>query len=237
MLYTVVADYRKLLSEIIDGEGGIASPFSHFPEELKSYIRMPKTEEGKAARLGGYLLLFHTLRFLFGKAEMKIELTERGKPRLSSEELSNISFNISHSGGLCAVTLCDDGGEVGVDIQEQIDSEKTQRVKERFYTGGFFGKELNNTVYLFGGFSAFGDCMFCEIPYSSLRRGAPESDFTDRWSLSEAIMKWDGRGFGAFGEIETLSRDSYFESVKISYKGKKYSLSTVSSKDNEVENE
>ena len=112
MLYTVIADYRKLLEEITNDEGEIVSPFSHFKSEIKEYIKRPKTKEGKLARLGGYLLLFHTVRFLFGKTmNFEIGFTEEGKPYFTSEEMKNLSFNISHSGGLCAVCLSE--GKIG----------------------------------------------------------------------------------------------------------------------------
>lgn len=232
MIYTVCADYRKLLPGITDEEGGISSPFSLFPEELREYVRRPKTEEGKLSRLGGYLLLYHTVRFILGRVDFKIEFSKEGKPYFASSEMKDISFSISHSGGLCAVTLSDEGGKVGVDIQQETDTKKAERIKERLYQGELSTGRLYDVVYLFGGFSAFGDCMFAEIPPVALKFGDTGCDFTDQWSLTEAIMKWDGRGFGAYTELTSLAKASFSETLRLSYKGERYSVSTVYYNDN-----
>ena len=227
MIYTVLADYRRLFCEITDKEGGISSPFSLFPESLRDYVRGPKTDEGRLARLGGYLLLYHTVRFLFGKARFEIGFSEKGKPYFLSEDMKDLSFSISHSGGICAVSVSDGGESVGVDVQEEIDEERCERIRERLYSGELSTGRLLNTVYLFGGFSAYGDCMFAEIPPAALKIGDTGCDLTDRWTLTEAIMKWDGRGFGAYTELDSLAKESYSETLRLSYKGKRYSISTV----------
>ncbi len=227
MIYTVISDYKKLLPEIMSLEGGINSPFSLLPDELKEYIREPKSEEVRLSRLGGYLLLFHTVRFLFGEMKFDIAFDERGKPHFKDEKIKNIGFNISHSGGLCAVTVTDEPISVGVDIQEFVDKEKEDRLKDRLYSGEIKPDIRVEPIYLYGGFSAFGDCIFAEIPYTSLKLGDPNSCFTDRWSLSEAVMKCDGRGFGAFTEIEKLLNTTPSETVLLSYKGKRFSISTA----------
>ena len=230
MIYTAIADYRRLLPEIIEEKEGISSPYSLFPEKLRSYISSPKSPEVRQSRLGGYLLLFHTVRFLFGRTDFKIEFTEAGKPYFDSSELKDLSFNISHSGGLCAVCICDEGKAVGVDIQEEIEKEKAERIKERFYEGEIPMEESPDPVYLFGGFSSFGDCFFAEIPSEGIELCDPSESFLDRWSLCEAVMKCDGGGFASYGNIEKLLSKTKRQTIRLTYKGKKYSLSTVSEK-------
>ncbi len=235
MIYTVIADYKKLLPEIILEEGGVASPFSLLPAELQNYIRTPKNEESRLSRLGGYLLLFHTVRFLFGEFDFEIGFNESGKPHFTSEKMKDIFFNISHSEGLCAVTVSEDNMPVGVDIQAEADKEREKKLSERFEKllskdGQIITPEKGKKtepMYLFGGFSAYGDCMFAEIPISSLKQGHTERDLTDRWAFAEAVMKCDGRGFGAVSELEKIVKDTKTETVKFTYKGKSFSVCTA----------
>ncbi len=228
MVYTVIGDYKKLLPEIITEEGsGIGSPFSLFPEELKKYIKEPKNEESRLSRLGGYLLLFHTVRFLLGEIEFDIAFNEHGKPYFESEKMKNITFNISHSDGLCAVAVCEDGCKVGVDIQGSVDKEKEERLSNRFFGGSFEEIGSLESLYIFGGFSAYGDCMFAEIPSAALKSSDHDRSFVDRWSLCEALMKCDGRGFAAYTEIGKLSENASAASVNFSYKGREYSITTA----------
>ncbi len=227
MIYTVISDYRKLLPEILTEEGGIDSPFSLLPEVLKEYIKKPKNEDMRLSRLGGYLLLFHTVRFLFGEFDFDIDFNENGKPYFKNGITKGLSFNISNCEGLCAVTLSDDISCVGVDIQSDISEEREKKLKERFFNGKIDCRENIEVIYLFAGFSAYGDCMFAEIPITSLKHADPNECFSDRWSLCEALMKCDGRGFGAIGDIGALLEELRFQTVGISYKGKRYSLSTA----------
>ena len=82
-------------------------------------------------------------------------------------------------------------------------------------------------VYLFGAFAPDGNCMFAEIPYQSLKRGEPSTDLTDKWSLTEAIVKCDGRGICKKEEIINSLSDHTYETLRLNYKGKSYSISTV----------
>ncbi len=226
MIYTVISDYKKLLPEILTEEGEIASPFSLLPDKLKEYIKKPKNEEARMARLGGYLLLFHVTRFLFGELDFEIEFNDFGKPYFKNESMKQINFNISNKSGLCALTLSDEPCDVGIDIEEKTDEQTADRIVKRLPDFGITKKKLE-PVYLFGGFSSFGDCMFAEIPSSSLHKGCPEADFTDKWTLFEALIKCDGRGFAAFTELERLSEISASETVRITYRGKSFSVTTA----------
>ena len=225
MIYTVIADYRKLIPEALL-ERGI---FSLLPENIRAHVDEPKSEEVRLSRAGGYILLYHVVRFLFGNSfELNISFTDDGKPLLvHKENEENIAFNISHSGGLCAVCLSDDGGSVGVDIQEKIDDEKALHIKDRFLSHTIPEMGAAEPVYLFGAFAPDGNCMFAEIPYQSLKKGDPSTDLTDKWSLTEAIVKCDGRGICKKEEIVNSLCGYSYETVKLCYKGISYSISTV----------
>ena len=142
-----------------------------------------------------------------------------------------LSFNLSHSGGMCAVTVSDGGEDVGVDLQERIDRDRVERLKERFMNYSL--KDLDPTepiVYLFGAFSHDGNCMFAEIPYRSLVKGDIKEEATDMWSLTEAILKCHGGGFCQAREIMKELSGFASETVRFNYKGKLYSISTVTKK-------
>ena len=222
MIYTVLADYGRLDYDLIT-DGRL---FSSFPEGLKSYIQSPSSNEVRVSRLGGYLLLYRAVRYLFAKEDFEIEFSESGKPFFSGKA-GEVKFNISHSGGLVAVSVSDDGGEVGCDIQEEVDAERAGRISRRFPTEGLGELSSTSPVYIFGAFSADGECMFAAIPPSSLKTGDPERIFTDGWSLTEAIVKCHGGGFCRHAEI--MSERSLYaaETVGLSYRGKRFSLSTA----------
>jgi len=224
MIYTVIADYRKLSFEAVSA----GRLYSSLPAELREYIEKPSSDEAKASRLGAYLLLFHSVRFLFGKDALPVCFSENGKPGFSSEDPhSALRFNLSHSGGLCAVALSDEGGDMGVDIQEKIDRERAMRLKERFMNYSIRTLAKIEPIYLFGAFSSDGNCMFAEIPDRGLALGNINEEPTDLWALTEAILKCDGGGFCRAKDImKDLSAYSA-EIVRLSYKGRIFSVSTV----------
>lgn len=227
MIYTVIADYRKLVKEAVTS-GKI---YYFLPENVRERIEKPKSEEVMLSSMGGYLLLYHVVRFLFGKEDFNINYREDGKPEFVIHEGSlPITFNISHSGGLAAVCVCDEGYDVGVDIQESVDPERAERLGKRFLDFDINVKTELETVYLFGAFAPDGNCMFAEIPYRSLKKGDHCTDITDKWSLTEALVKCDGKGFCQRDNVLDSLEKMCSETVKISYKGKSYSVSTAAEK-------
>ena len=228
MIYTVIADYKRLSYEAAIKTG----MYSSLPEALRLYVEKPGSDEVRLSRLGGYLLLYHTVRFLFGKADFDVAFSENGKPHfISGKATEGLSFNISHSGGLCAVTVSDDGREIGVDLQERIDRQRAERLKERFMNHSLSGIASTEPIsYLFGAFSQDGNCMFADIPYRSLVKGDIKEELTDLWSLTEAILKCHGGGFCQAREIMNDISSYASETVRFNYKGKLYSLSTVTKK-------
>lgn len=223
MIYTVISDYRKLIFDSCE-----ESFLSSIKPELSEYIKKPNSEEQRLARLGGYLLLYRAVRFLFGREDFEIDFGECGKPRfVSGGAAEGLSFNLSHSGGLCAVTVTDEAGEIGVDLQERIDDKRIERLKERFLNYESNALSSIEPIYLFGAFAPDGNCLFAGIPHQSLIKGDVVSEPTDSWSLTEAILKCDGRGFSARGEILKDTSPFSAETVRFNYKGVPYSVSTV----------
>ena len=225
MIYTVIADYRRLSFE----EANKGSVYNSLSDTLKEHINKPNSDEVKLSRLGGYLLLLHTVRFLYGKEEVDIGFSENGKPVfLAGKSAESLRFNISHSDGLCAVTVSDENEDIGVDLQTRIDSQRAERLKERFMNYSLKGLcPLGGVEYLFGAFSADGNCIFANIPYRSLVNGNIKEEPTDLWSLTEAILKCHGGGFCQAKEVMKDISDYKFETVRFNYKGRFYSVSTV----------
>lgn len=86
-------------------------------DELERAVRIPLEQIRRR-----YVLTRVALRSLLGErltvapAELRFEYGERRKPRLAN---GSVSFNVSHSGDLALIGICDKGA-LGVDL-EQID--------------------------------------------------------------------------------------------------------------------
>ena len=152
--------------------------------------------------------------------------------RKERDELEKqLEFERIHSAELrSAMELGENTAEELAAAKLEIEKEKAERIKERFYEGEIPMGESPDPVYLFGGFSSFGDCFFAEIPSEGIELCDPSESFLDRWSLCEAEMKCDGGGFASYGNIEKLLSKTKRQTIRLTYKGKKYSLSTVSEK-------
>lgn len=153
-------------------------------------------------------VLFSALLKDFSLPEAEILRTECGKPYFEAEGYP--AFSISHSGGLIAVAITRDGGRVGIDV-ESADRLCNTRLSDRFFSGlrltGEGGPEIR----------------------TSLPEGAslaPAADTpTSRFTLGEAIIKCDGRGFAVAGEAVTLSEKMKKKSFIIKTAEGEWSLS------------
>lgn len=117
--------------------------------------------------------------------EMKIE-----------DGMTNIQISISHSDGVSAVCISDEG-EVGVDIQVEIDEERAERINKRFFS------DLPIRQSEFG--VEFYYCHFNEkyawlekIEMDEISIEKPVS----RWAYFESQLKLFG---GGFKDIDLLS--------------------------------
>ncbi len=118
-----------------------------------------------------------------------------------SQEKSQIYISISHSDGAVAVSLSDEG-EIGVDIQSAIFSDRAERLKERFFDGLTVEGENIKVNYYF--------CSMTEnkAVLSEIYPEPFKNDFTAKWAYAESIMKLYGRGFGDIKEISSLAHNS-----------------------------
>jgi 4'-phosphopantetheinyl transferase len=66
----------------------------------------------------------HRLRFTY---------RERGKPALAPAESTDLSFNVSHSGGVALFAVAR-GREVGVDVEQLRPMPRAERIAERFFS-------------------------------------------------------------------------------------------------------
>lgn len=175
------------------------------PENLYKRVTETKNSELRLERALAYSLLN------FVTAEEEVYFTEQGKPRLKSGEKYT---SISHTGGACAVIVSDDG-EVGIDIEAATEEAVTRSKKAmaRFFPFANLNPSKLSDL-------AVDDVS---IHYMSFKDDGITEDETSGytvteysgplyfWVSAEALLKADGRGFSAAGEVE-----------KISYRAKKF---------------
>lgn len=152
MIYIVITKVQAEEAEI--------SAASFLPSEVKNYIKKPTSKKVREERRTAYSLLYSALFEFFGEkySGLFVEWTKEGKPRFKSEnhelkpeslELKSENpknkeenreldgcipqFNLSHSDGVVALVLSDNG-EIGIDIQGEIDESTADRIEKRYKT-------------------------------------------------------------------------------------------------------
>lgn len=177
----------------------IRQPLSHFTDIVAEYVENTKNELVKKERKLAYSTLFCSLKALFGLDNPELMRTESGKPYIKD---SNISISLSHSDGAVAVCISDEG-EVGVDLQSEIDSERQKRLEGRFFTDFNAQSEKLSAEYYF--------CKFCdnEAIFESINPDVSDTDsFSVKWSAAESLMKLSGGGFGDITSLLRLAKES-----------------------------
>ena len=123
----------------------------------------------------------------------KVEKDENGKPHFS-ENINGVKyhFSISHSNGYAAV-LFTDLCECGVDIEPQMTKERAEKINDRFLSDDFKADEYDGVILtkLIG----FDNNVNLSFDFDSNKK---EKSATEKWTTLEALLKTDGRGFGAF---------------------------------------
>ena len=146
-------------------------------------------------------LLLHFYKMLFGDKLPTIEKTALGKPYFAPE--NGKSFSLSHSHGAMAVVLCDDGADVGIDIEAEIDDEKLGRISTRF---PFVKKRSSPRI---GGEIALYKAIPTEdgFTFDAIEKTPVEEPFgTFFWTETEALLKVDGDGFAGSKRLDELER-------------------------------
>lgn len=217
MIYTVISTLKE---NRIDKDKRdcriIRQPLSLLSEDIKKYIQLGKSEMHKAERKLAYTTMLCALKVFYSIDFPRIEKNEYGKPYLAD---SNIRISLSHSNGVVAVCISDEG-EVGVDLQTMIEPERAERLKERFFTSLQVKNESISTEYYYCDLSGED----AEIYSITLPDFQPcEADFSARWVSAESIMKLIGHGFADADKTGTLAEVSRTE-IKTVDLGKKYYL-------------
>lgn len=152
-----------------------------------------------------------------GERMPSIKRTPEGKPYFA-ENPHGASFSISHAGEFAAVLLSDEG-ECGVDVEPELDYARAARIDKRFLSPldlsmpktnsqpEVIAQRLTTPV----GFSGCCELTVGKIQdvislsaYPREQRELRELDNTpslppvSRWTLLEAVLKADGRGFSAY---------------------------------------
>lgn len=133
-----------------------------------------------------------------------------------SEIIKNIFVSISHSNGVSAVCLSDEG-EIGIDIQAEIDNSKAEKLNGRFFhTLKPIHTDLNVKYFI------------CEISDEEAYLEPVDLACTDlnsetvKWAMCESLIKLSGGGFGDLKMIENISQHSVSELKVFTDKGNFY---------------
>ena len=133
----------------------------------------------------------------------------------------SISISISHSDGVCAVCISDEG-IVGIDIQAEIDALREKRLKARFFDDVNM-KITSLPCYCY--YVSVDENEACIYPFDEgkldvndildsnggqntaiITIGDASADsFTARWAYCESVMKMLGGGFGDINRIQSGS--------------------------------
>lgn len=185
-------------------------------------------------------------KYSLAYGELEVSRTPAGKPYINGICLY---FNLSHSGDIVALAISTDR-DVGVDVQLKIDPTRAERLSSRFFTTPIATDTLGDVEYLYASADDSGIVFQnitrdnAESAYPAAGRSvsiaavAPDStvdalvlsdgdEYTVRWSIGEAILKCDGRGFEAIGELDCLAEGIATSSVILRIRDKEYALTVA----------
>ena len=144
-----------------------------------------------------------------------------GKPRFSE---SDVKISIAHNEDFAVVAYMR-GREIGVDIEGEIPTEKAEKLAVRFPAIASLDVEKNRTEIAEGGTKI---CLFEMLEdgrFESLPLTFADDCFAAKWTTAEALMKCDGRGFSAIGEIKNLIENINIFSFYLIVENKKIYIS------------
>ena len=126
------------------------------------------------------------------------------KTIMQSYDASNnpkIFINLSHSDGVIAVCISDEG-EVGIDIQSEIAPDRAKRLEKRFFDGLSVETQDLEIAYFY--------CLIEDdkAVFKTIDLSNPQKeDFTLKWACAESVLKLIGSGFSDAGRVIELVRD------------------------------
>ena len=233
MIYTFITDSEKIENFAEKRDCHSWQPLTLIPEKILSEAEETKNSALRYERLAAYsLLCFASLSF-FGTKIKDILRNEHGKPYASElDDDRKIYFSISHSDGLCAVMLSDEG-ECGVDIQALPSQKQRERVEKRFLSAisedlvsenDDKKSNLGESQLIFAEPSEEGFTFLHEIGDFSSVTNEEEDLFLKKWTSFEAILKCFGNGFSDASRVNLLSEGCVVSNKQFSYKYKRFGL-------------
>ena len=163
--------------------------------------------------------------------EIRLSFDERGKPYLERDgERFPVEISLSHTDSLAAVILSDEG-EVGVDIETEIEEDRAERLADRFFSSGISVEKrgsLRSLYTLFeGAVSVFEPSKEgCSQNPSDAEENHSIS-FTERWVLCEAILKCEGGGFGSLTRLPALAGSASVYSAELNFHEKRHFIAVA----------
>jgi hypothetical protein len=116
------------------------------------------------------------------------------------------------------VVSLSDTDDMGVDIQTDPDEKTMERLKKRFISNVRYNPgDIDITFYLLE--KSDNELLFSEICGETI-----PTDFSDKWSAMESVMKLYGSGFSALPDIDDLCAKSTTNVINIKIADKYYSI-------------
>lgn len=233
MVYVFISDCTQIVENSRVGISDTAKLiYSRLPKSIMERIDGTKNENQRLMRIFAYGLLNYALKLTQGDADYAIEWGAQGKPCLTlAGRGSDVKINLSHTEKMCAVAVSDEG-DVGVDIECEIPHDKAERLKKRLFSDIKICAEnkISHIEYHLFEYSEQGEICEARGSEKYLLEGVAEDDYTALWTMGEAMMKCDGRGFLAVGNLADLSNKMNVDTTCISLKNKRYTVSVATYK-------
>ncbi len=171
-----------------------------FLESLDSYIEASGKKNGGERQLTSALLLI-SLSHLYSLGEVlkmpkTLKKDDHGKPYF---EDSDIGFNIAHSDSLVLIAY-GENEKIGVDTEGEIEEKRAENLKLRFPQIASLKAEKHSRKIEAYEVGQKGEITALDLDFS-------EKGFTTKWTMAEALMKCDGRGFSALSSLENLAEE------------------------------
>ena len=217
MIYCVIFDTKERENSIIKKNDcrALRQSVPYLPQNILEYVASAKNDLSRAEREAAYTSLFVALKAFFDIENPTLSHENSKKPTITSH---NIFFNISHSDGIAVVSLSDNC-DLGVDIQTDPDDLMKKRLEKRFLSDlDPKSEELEIDFYLLE--KSEGDLLL-----SGILCEQNNSEFSDKWTAMESVMKLYGDGFSALPRLNELSTKSTTNIVNIRIADKRYSIS------------
>ena len=217
MIYLCLTDVEKMDCRLLRQSIDLIS------KDISEYIENTKNEKQKSARICAYSSLFFALGELFDEKKCDIKFTSDKKPYLTGTK-RKIHINLSHTDTLCAVCLSDEG-EVGIDLQDEINTERVKRLNNRFFSEIILQSEQKNSYKLFMIESENGKMRLNDNIERNIQIIENTADFTERWSLGESILKCYGTGFKNVSDVSKIQEQYDCTTFRFIKENKQFALS------------